>query len=180
MFFLRPPGGRRSDDDAAGKAGLLAELADDAAQPGALVARFDFPGDADMVHRGHENEEAARHGGVRGEARPLRPERLLRHLDDDFLPFFEKLFDLGVGAAVAPRPGAGRSRARAPPTLLAPRFGTTLARGIALAGATAAGGGIQRPGSPGLGRGQRHAVAVGRFLVVRFEAIELLEGGDDV
>ncbi len=102
---------------------LLAELADDAAQAAALVARFDLAGHADVVDRRHEDEEAAGHRGVRGEARALRPERLLGHLDDDLLPFLQELFDLRLGALVAvavaaapPRPPlrAGRLGAASP------------------------------------------------------------------
>jgi hypothetical protein len=56
-----------------------------------------------MVNRRHEDEKAARHGGVRREPRALRPQRLLRHLDDDLLPFLEELLDFRFGALlVAP------------------------------------------------------------------------------
>src|SRR5262245_28894253 len=34
---------------------------------------------------------------MRREPRALRPQRLLRHLDDDLLPFLEELFDLRLG-----------------------------------------------------------------------------------
>ena len=106
------------DDHAAGEAVLLAELADDAAQAPALFARLDLARDADVIDRRHEDQEAARHGDVRGEARALGAERLLDDLDEDFLPFLQQVFDLGF-RAVASRAGPRRRgrgvRARAPP-----------------------------------------------------------------
>ncbi len=114
--FLRTAGGGRADDDAAGEAVRLAKLADDAAQPAALVARFDLAGDADVVDRRHEHEEPAGHRHVRGQARALGAERLLDDLDDDLLAFFQQLFDLRLRlvaiAASLPRAAAGRRRLR--------------------------------------------------------------------
>ena len=68
----------------------------------ALVARLDLARHADVIDRRHEDQEAARHRDVRGEARALGAERLLDDLDEDFLPFLEQVFD------VAPRDGPGR------------------------------------------------------------------------
>ena len=96
--LFRSAGGRRADDHAAGETVLVAELLDDAAQAGALFSGLDLPGDADMVHGRHEHEEAAGHGHVRGETRALGAERLLDDLDENFLPFFQQVFDANIGA----------------------------------------------------------------------------------
>ena len=96
--FLRSAGGGGADDDAAGEAVLLAELLDDAAQAGPLVARFDLARDADVIDRRHEDQEAPRHGDVRGEPGALGAERLLDDLDEDFLPFLEQVLDADFGA----------------------------------------------------------------------------------
>ena len=101
MSSFGPAAGGGADDDAAGEAVLLAELADDAAQAAALLARVDLARHADVVHGRHEDQEAARHGGVRGEPGALGAERLLGHLDDDLLAFLQQLFDLGLGALLA-------------------------------------------------------------------------------
>ncbi len=96
--FLGPAARRGADDDAAGEAVRLAELADDAAQAAALLARLDLARHADVIHRRHEDEEAPGHRDVRGEAGALGAERLLHHLDDDLLPFLQELFDLRLRA----------------------------------------------------------------------------------
>src|SRR5438128_5314354 len=100
--FFRPAGGRGADDDAAGEAALLAELPHDAAQTAALVARLDLARHADVIHRRHEHEESPRHRHVRREARALGAERLLDHLDEDFLSLAQELFDFLL-RLVAPR-----------------------------------------------------------------------------
>ena len=72
MSSFGRPAAAGADDDAAGEAvSAPRNSADDAAQAAALVARIDLAGDADVVDRRHEHEEAARHGRVRGEARAL-------------------------------------------------------------------------------------------------------------
>ena len=60
MSSFGRPRRRGADDHAAGEAVLLAELADDAAQAAALLARFDLPRHADVVDGRHEHEEPAR------------------------------------------------------------------------------------------------------------------------
>ena len=106
--FLGAAASGRANDDAPGKTVLLAELAHDAAQPAAFLARIDLPRDADVVDRGHENQEPAGHGDVRCQARALGAERLLHDLDEDVLAFLEEIFDLGFRAiAIA---AAGRRR----------------------------------------------------------------------
>src|SRR6185295_16743508 len=92
--LLGPSRRRGADDDAAGEPVRLAELADDAAEPAALLTRFDLAGDADVIDRGHEHQEPARHRDVGGEAGALGAERLLDDLDDDLLAFLEELLDL--------------------------------------------------------------------------------------
>ena len=115
--FLGPAGGGGADDDAAGEAVRLAELADDAAQAAALLARLDLARDADVIDRRHEHQEAARHRHVRGEARALGAERLLDDLDEDLLAFLEQVFDLRLGL-VGPRLALGRRRAVVPSRVL--------------------------------------------------------------
>ena len=92
--FLGPAGRGGADDDAAGEAVRLAELADDAAQPRALLARLDLARHADVIDRRHEHQEPARHRHVRGEAGALGAERLLDDLDEDLLPFLQQVLDL--------------------------------------------------------------------------------------
>src|SRR5262249_45043212 len=92
--LLRPPGGGGADDHAAGEAVRVAELADDAAQAAALLARLDLARYADVIDGRHEHQETPRHGDVRGEPRAFGAERLLHHLDDDLLPLAQQRFDL--------------------------------------------------------------------------------------
>ena len=94
MSSFGPAGGRGADDDAAGEAVRLAELADDAAQAAALVARLDLARDADVIDRRHEHQEPPGHRHVRREARALGAERLLDDLDEDLLAFLQQVFDL--------------------------------------------------------------------------------------
>ena len=110
--FLGPAGGGGADDDAAGEAVRLAELADDAAQAAALLARLDLARDADVIDRRHEHQEPARHRHVRGQARALGAERLLDDLDEDLLAFLQQLFDLRLRPVLRSR-SRGRCR-RAP------------------------------------------------------------------
>src|SRR5438105_8979139 len=125
--LLRAAAGRRPDDDAAGEAVRLAELADDAAQTAALLARFDLARHADVIHRRHEHQEAPGHRHVRGEARALRAERLLHHLDDDLLSFAQQFLDLRL-RPLAPRFHSGRRRARRSLALPAPAVLVVVAR----------------------------------------------------
>src|SRR6185369_1858280 len=104
--FLGAAAGRGPDDDAAGEAMCLAELADDAAQAAALLARLDLAGHADVVHRRHEDQEASRHGDVGGEPRALRAERLLHDLDDDLLALGEQVLDLRLRPVAIAIPSA--------------------------------------------------------------------------
>ncbi len=94
MSSLGRPGGGGADDDAAGEAVGFAELADDAAQPRALVARFDLARHADVIDRRHEHQKPSRHRDVRGQPRALGAERLLDDLDQDLLAFLQQVLDL--------------------------------------------------------------------------------------
>src|SRR5262249_14429445 len=103
--LFRPAGRGGADDDPAGEAVRLAELADDAAGPAALRPSLDLAGHADVVHGRHEHEDPSRHGHVRGEPRAFGAERLLDDLDEDLLSFLEELFDLllrAIARALAP------------------------------------------------------------------------------
>ena len=103
--------------DAAVEAVLVAEFLDDATQARALLPAVDLARDADVIHRRHEHQEAARQGDVAGQARALRAERLLGHLHDDVLPFLQQLFDLRLGGplvvvAIAPVAAAAAALGR--------------------------------------------------------------------
>jgi hypothetical protein len=68
-----------------------------------------------VIHRRHEHQEASRHRDVGREPRAFRAERFLDDLDEDLLPFFQQIFDLGLRAvtiavAVAPAAVAGAFR----------------------------------------------------------------------
>ena len=99
--FLGPAGRGGPDDDAAAESVRFTKLADDAAQPRPLVARFDLPRHADVVDRRHEHQEPSRHRHVRGEPGALGAERLLDHLDEDLLSFLEQILDLRLRTRLA-------------------------------------------------------------------------------
>ena len=105
--FLGPAGGGRADDHAAREAVRLAELLDDAAQARPLFARLDLARHTDVVDRRHEDQEAPRHGDVRGETGALRAERLLHHLHQDFLPFLQQVLDARLLLRLVPLSGSG-------------------------------------------------------------------------
>src|SRR6266550_7049705 len=118
-----------------------------------------------MIDRRHEYEKASRHRRVRGEARALGADRLLRDLDDDLLAFFQELLDFRlrtfVAVAIAASASAGPASAEA---------------GSASAGATVGG---TRPTY-----GRALAVSARRrysdIVFVRLETVELLEGRYDI
>ena len=62
---------------------------DQMAQARALFGRSDFARDADVIDRGHVNQEAAGQSDVAGDARAFLAERLLGDLDDDFLALLQ-------------------------------------------------------------------------------------------
>ena len=66
-FFFRRALGGGADDESAG--GLAALVDQNPLQPLALFVGGDFAADADMRHRGHEDQKAPRQGDVRGDAR---------------------------------------------------------------------------------------------------------------
>ena len=89
----------------------------------------------------------------------LRPQRLLRHLDDDLLPFFQQFFDLGLGSLVAI-------------AVTTTAIATGAVRLVDAAGRIAAIAG----GAQAAARRRRRRM----FLVVGVQALELFEAGDDV
>ena len=95
--FLGPAARRRADDHAAGEAVLLAELADDAAEAVALLARLDLAGDADVIHGRHEHEEPP--GNVACEVRraPLVPSGSLATWTTISCPSFRSSSIFGCG-----------------------------------------------------------------------------------
>ena len=82
LLFGRAFGGG-AHDEAAGEGAL--GFGDQVAQARALLGRGDAARDADVVDRGHVDQEAAGQGDVAGDARALFAQRLLGDLDDDFL-----------------------------------------------------------------------------------------------
>src|SRR3989338_4153046 len=50
----------------------------------------------DMTNRRHINKKSARKGNMRGNTRPFGPHCLFFDLNEDFIPFFQKLFDLSI------------------------------------------------------------------------------------
>jgi hypothetical protein len=135
---------------------LLPEFANDAAEAAALLPGVDLPRHADVVDRRHEHEEPPWHRRVGGEARALGAERLLGDLNDDLLPLFQELFDLRLGSliAIAVAPAAMATLPWRP---------STLAQGASSI------------------VGRRSLITRRRKQVlVRLEAIELLERRDDV
>ena len=63
-IFLGSAGRRRPEDHATGEPAIFSELLHDAAESSALIPGVDLPGDADMVHRWHEDEESPGNRGV--------------------------------------------------------------------------------------------------------------------
>ena len=82
-----------ADDEAAGRVALLADQ--HALQALALFVGGDFTGDADVVDRGHEDQEAAGQRDVAGDARTFAGDGLLGNLDQNFLPLLQQLADDG-------------------------------------------------------------------------------------
>jgi hypothetical protein len=117
--LFRAPGGRGADDDAAGEPVLGPELADDAAQAGALLARLDLAGDADVIDRRHEDQEAAGHRHVRGDAGPFGAERLLARPGRGSPALLSAGPRSSAGAGCRPRAAraraSGAGRVRCPP-----------------------------------------------------------------
>ena len=98
-FFGRGASGGGADDEAA--AGRALGFVDQMAQARALFGGGDLARDADVIDRGHVDEEAAGKRDVAGDARALLAERLLGDLDDDFLALLQHVRDkLGRRGAV--------------------------------------------------------------------------------
>ncbi len=60
--------------------------------PSLLIVR-DLAGHANVLHSGHEDQITAGERAVRGDPRPLLPERLLQDLDEDLLSLAQSLLD---------------------------------------------------------------------------------------
>src|SRR5258706_11161672 len=83
-FFVGGSAGRGSNDEAAGIS--AASFADQTTQTRAIIGGRDFARYADVVDRGHVDQEATRQCHVAGDASAFFAERLLGDLDDDVLP----------------------------------------------------------------------------------------------
>jgi len=81
-----------ADDKGAGAVGLIDAVS--TSQARALFTRLDLPGDADVIHGRHEDEEPPGHRHVRGQSRALGAERLLDDLHEDLLAVLQKVLDL--------------------------------------------------------------------------------------
>src|SRR6185436_3264848 len=165
---LGPAARGGADDDAARESVLVAEVADDAPQAGALFAGFDLAGHADVVDRRHEDQEAAGHRHVGRQPGPFRAERLFDDLDEDLLAFLQEIFDLRLRLVVS-RVAPARSRACRRPAA----FGRT---------AVAAVQDWSFPGRAGLQRGNLRRGRQNRdlVLVAGLEPVELLDRVDDL
>ena len=152
----------------------FAELPDDAAQARALFARFDLAGDADVVDRRHEDQEAARHRDVRRQPRALGAERLLDHLDEDLLAFLQQVFDLGLGPVVVAS-GRGPIRGRGDSRGGARRSARTAVAAVHRRDRRLGDAGLGAPRS----RARRRRTGV-LVLVAGLEAVELLDRVDDL
>src|SRR4029453_12869977 len=99
-------------------AGALAGGADDEAevarpdalhdlpQPPPLAVGVDAPGDAHALRPGRQHQVAPRDRDVRGDARALGTDRLLRDLHQDLLPFLQQRADVGGRDAAVAAPAA--------------------------------------------------------------------------
>ncbi len=82
-FVVACAAGRGAHDKSAGECSL--RFGHHAAQARAVFRRADAARHADVIHRGHVDQEAARQRDVAGDARALLAQRLLGDLNDDFL-----------------------------------------------------------------------------------------------
>ena len=82
-----------SPDDESAVIGL-AQLVNDVAKALALSLVADALRDADVVHRRHVDQVATRQRDVRGCARALGADRLLRDLDQHLLPYSQDVRDV--------------------------------------------------------------------------------------
>ena len=92
----------------------------------ALVVGGDLARHADVIDRGHVNQEAARQRDVRGDAGALLAERLLGDLNDDFLALAQQIADGRVLRLVGAGFGAGFGAARCGPLWCLLGFGAKL------------------------------------------------------
>ena len=115
---------------------------------------------------------------MRGEPRALGAERLLDDLDQDLLAFLQQVLDLGlrliaVAVAVASAAIAARGWPASP--------GSPVRCGVErLRGSLRRRLGRSAPGSPAGDDGDGAVVSVGSVVIVAGEALELLDGVDDL
>src|SRR5215471_11985163 len=109
QFFDRASVGGRADDEAPGRARFGAQLVERALQSLALFVSADLARNADVVDRRHVDNITARQRHVRSDAGAFLADRLFGNLDDDLLPFAQKVGDHRARKAVY---GAGQRRTR--------------------------------------------------------------------
>ncbi len=136
LFFRGAFGGGADDESARGLAALVNQNALEAL---ALLVRGDFAADADVGDGGHEDQEAAGEGDMRGDAGALLGDGLLGDLDQNLLAGLEQVADDGQigglhgaarGTAAAQGSGtAGNTAATASAALQSLRIGGRLAFG---------------------------------------------------
>src|SRR5262245_56190726 len=107
QFVDRATVGGRADDEASGRARFGAQLVERALQSLALFVSADLARDADVIDRRHVDYVTARQRHVRGDAGAFLADRLFGDLDDDLLPFAQKVGDHRARKAVY---GAGQRR----------------------------------------------------------------------
>src|SRR5262245_44745554 len=100
QFFDRAAVGGGADDEASGGARFGAQLVECALQALALFVGADLARNADVFDRRHVDYVTARQRHVRSYAGAFLADRLFGDLDDDLLPFAQKVGDHRAGKAV--------------------------------------------------------------------------------
>src|SRR5262249_22998550 len=153
---------RDGTDDESGPG--RAEPVDDLPQAAALLLVGDPAADAHVVHRGHEDQMAARHADVRGEPTPLGADGVLGDLHHHLLAHLEEVLDAGVaaGAGLLLAPIAPLLAPSAVPFAAAPLLYLSPGRALSLLARWPGGGARLPPRAPAfLGPGRPPAPAGG-------------------
>ncbi len=145
QLFFRRALGRGANDESAG--GFAALVHQNALEPLALFVGGDFAADADVRDGGHEDQEAARQGDVRGDARALLGDGLLGDLNQNLLAGLSRSLMMGRSEVCMER----REGPRRLPALLAAAACATAATASAAA-AIAALPALRLPARAGLRR----------------------------
>ena len=71
---------------------------DEITKPAALIIALDALGDTHMIDRGHAHEVTARKADVAGQACTLGGNRILGHLNENFLTFLKEVLNIDLTA----------------------------------------------------------------------------------